>query len=142
MTLSERSRATIFQHLEPLLGEEATEEMLSHFPARDVEEPASKEFIRAELAISRAEVQAEIGALRQEVQAEIGGLRQEVQAEIGGLRQEMQAEIGGLRTDLYDKLESFADQIHREQRQMLTWLMSTIVGTGGLIIGVTTALAR
>jgi hypothetical protein len=56
MPLSERSRATIYQALEPVVGEEAISEMLSHFPARDVEEPVTKEFLRAELASTRAEL--------------------------------------------------------------------------------------
>lgn len=56
MPLSERSRTTIYQALEPVVGEEAISEMLSHFPARDVEEPVTKEFLRAELAELRAEL--------------------------------------------------------------------------------------
>lgn len=56
MPLSERSRTTIYQALEPVVGEEAISEMLSHFPARDVEEPVTKEFLRAELAEVRAEL--------------------------------------------------------------------------------------
>jgi hypothetical protein len=52
--VSERSRTTIYQQFEPLLGEKVVGEMLSYFPARDVEEPATKEFVRAELAELRA----------------------------------------------------------------------------------------
>jgi hypothetical protein len=56
MAMSEKTRTTIYRGLEPLLGEEAVGEMLSHFPARDVEEPATKEFVRAEIAGVRAEI--------------------------------------------------------------------------------------
>ena len=56
MALSERSRTTIYQQFKPLLGEKVVGEMLSYFPARDVEEPATKEFVRAELASLRADV--------------------------------------------------------------------------------------
>ena len=45
--------------------------MLSYFPARDVEEPVTKDFLRAEL-------QTEIGALRAELHSEIGDLRAEM----------------------------------------------------------------
>ena len=51
MALSEKSRSTLYQGFTTLLADEqAVEEMLSYFPARDVEEPATKEFIRAEVA--------------------------------------------------------------------------------------------
>ncbi|MGI8709476.1 MAG: hypothetical protein ACR2LA_00555 [Acidimicrobiales bacterium] len=43
-----RSRSTIYQTFTTLIDdEEAVEEMLSYFPARDVEEPVTKEFLRA-----------------------------------------------------------------------------------------------
>jgi hypothetical protein len=70
MALSERSRSTIYQTFEPMLGEEVIGEMLSHFPARDAEEPATKEFVRAEVADVRTEiagVRAEIAQLRTEL---------------------------------------------------------------------------
>ena len=41
--------------------------MLSYFPARDVEEPVTKEFLRAELAEFREEIRAELGPLRSEL---------------------------------------------------------------------------
>lgn len=67
MALSEKARTTIYQGLELILGEEAVGEMLSYFPARDVEEPATKEFIRAEMA----GVRAEIAGLRAELVGDI-----------------------------------------------------------------------
>ncbi len=65
------------------------QEMLSYFPARDVEEQVSKEFLRAELAEMasglrsefRAEIRAEIGALRTELREEI---RRMVWMNLGG----------------------------------------------------------
>jgi uncharacterized small protein (DUF1192 family) len=50
-----------------VLGEEASAEMLSYFPARDVEEPATKELVlltRAEFKADIAEVRVEIEKLR------------------------------------------------------------------------------
>ena len=67
MALSESSRSRIYQGLVNFIGEEAIDEMMSYFPARDVEEPATKEFVRAEIA----GVRGDINGLR----GEINGLR-------------------------------------------------------------------
>jgi hypothetical protein len=56
VAISERSRSAIYQALSPLAGEEPVSEMLSYFPARDVEEPVTKELLRAELAELRTEI--------------------------------------------------------------------------------------
>src|SRR5699024_12404333 len=72
MSLTERSRHKLFETFTALVDDEqAVEEMLSYFPARDVEEPVTKDFLRAEL-------QTEIGALRAELHNEIGSLRAEM----------------------------------------------------------------
>ena len=74
MALTERSRSALYQGLSVVVADEqAVEEMLSYFPARDVEEPVTKEFLRAELAEFRAEFRAEMHALmRQQAQWMIG----------------------------------------------------------------------
>ena len=72
MPLTERSRHKLYETFTALIDdEEAVQEMLSDFPARDVEEPVTQDFLRAEL-------QTEIGALRAELHSEIGGLRAEM----------------------------------------------------------------
>lgn len=93
MALTERSRSAIYHGLSGVIrDEEAVGEMLSYFPARDVEEPATKEFVRAELALLRADLTGPVEGLRVEMHSEIAGLRAEMHSEIGGLRAEMQAE--------------------------------------------------
>ncbi len=74
MALSQKHRSSIYQQLTPILGEEEAEALLSHFPARDLDEPVTKEFVRAELAGLRAEM---IG-IRGEMMGEIGSLRAEM----------------------------------------------------------------
>jgi hypothetical protein len=64
MALEEKLRSSIYRKLVPMLGEEESAAMLAHFPARDVEEPATKEFIRAELAELRTELKGDTGDLR------------------------------------------------------------------------------
>ena len=56
MALSEKLRRSIFRKLSPLIGEEETAAVLSHFPARHVEEPATKELVQLEAALLRTEL--------------------------------------------------------------------------------------
>jgi hypothetical protein len=55
VAISEKSRSSLYQALSPIAGEEAVGEMLSYFPSRDIDEPVTKEFLRAEMATLRAE---------------------------------------------------------------------------------------
>ena len=63
MTLSQKHRSTIYQRLEPILGEEEAEALLAQFPAEELDQLATKEFVRAEIAV----VHTEIAALRTEM---------------------------------------------------------------------------
>lgn len=131
MALTEKSRAALFQGLSNVVDEEAVEEMLSFFPARDVEEAVTKEFLRAELAemelrmmtAFRSELRSGLDGLRSELRTELGseieGLRSEVKSEVGGLR----SEVGGLRSEI------------REEIRRMIWLnVGTLVAFAGVII--------
>ncbi|WCO68931.1 hypothetical protein PO878_09365 [Iamia majanohamensis] len=64
MALTERSRATLYRWLSDLIhDEEAVGEMLSNLPAYDIDQVATKDFVRAEVG----EVRAEIAELRTEI---------------------------------------------------------------------------
>ena len=94
MSLSQRSRTALFLGLTELIAdEEAVEEMLSHFPSRDLDEPVTKEFLRAEISGLRAEMHAMGGDHR----AETSSLRAEMHAMGGDLR----AEIAELRAEMH-----------------------------------------
>ena len=56
MALSQKHRSTIYQRLEPILGEEEAEALLAQFPGNDLEELATKEFVRAEISDLRTEM--------------------------------------------------------------------------------------
>jgi len=67
MALSQKHRSSIYQGLSEFLGEEEVEALLSHFPARDLDEPVTKEFVRAEIADLRVEMHAGFGSIRAEM---------------------------------------------------------------------------
>ena len=75
MALTQRSRTALYRGLTQLIqDDQAVEEMLSYFPSRDVEEPVTKEFVRAEIAGVRAEiagVRAEMAEMRADLQTEM-----------------------------------------------------------------------
>jgi hypothetical protein len=56
MALQEKHRNTIYTEFTKTLGEEATQALLSQFPARDVDEPATK----ADLDLLGAQLRLEI----------------------------------------------------------------------------------
>jgi hypothetical protein len=63
VAISEKSRSALYQSLGPIAGEEAVGEMLSYFPARDADEPAGKDFVRAEIADLRSEMHRSLNIL-------------------------------------------------------------------------------
>ena len=55
--MTERSRSARYQRLTDLIDDEdAVGEMLSDVPARDLEEPATKAFVAAQIAVLRADL--------------------------------------------------------------------------------------
>ena len=91
MALTERNRSALYQGLTTVIDEEAVEEMLSYFPARDVEEPATKEFLRAETALLRTELKDDMTVLRTELKDETALLHTELKDDMAVLRTEMAA---------------------------------------------------
>lgn len=116
MALSQKHRSSLYQHLAPLVGEEEAEALLSQFPSRDLDEPVTKEFVRAEMS----EVRAEIA----EVRAEIAELRGDVGGAIAGLRADLSGEIAGLRAEMHDRF-----------RQQTVWIASAMAIGMGLAAG-------
>ena len=58
MALLEEHRNTIYNAFVSLMGKEATQAMLSQFPSRDLDEPVTREFLRAELGELRDQLTA------------------------------------------------------------------------------------
>ncbi len=101
MSLTERSRVALYQGLITVIDDEqAVEEMMSYFPARDVEEPVTKEFLRAELGDVRVEMAGLGAGLRGEMAALGSALRSEIAAGDAGLRDEMAALGSDLRGEM------------------------------------------
>lgn len=65
MALSQKHRSSIYERLAPIIGVEEAEALLSEFPSNDLDVPATKEFVRAEIADLRAEMHGGFAALNE-----------------------------------------------------------------------------
>ncbi len=116
MALTEKSRSALYLGLTELIADEqAVQEMLSYFPARDVEEPVTKEFLRAEMAVLRAEM---------------ADLRTEMA--------ELRAEMADFRTEMRTEMADFRTEMERNLRSLQTWTIGTGISLGGLIVATST----
>ena len=113
MSLTERSRAALYQGLITVINDEqAVQEMMSYFPARDVEEPVTKEFLRAELAANReqicTELRSEMLTLGRELRVEMAAQRDELSAATATLGRDLRSEIHRLALINIGSLVAFA----------------------------------
>jgi len=108
MALTQRSRSAIYAGLSDVITDpQAVEEMLAYFPARDVEEPVTKEFLRAEMS----DLRAEMSVLSAELRGEMSDLRTELRGEMSGLRTELRDEMAALRLDMEAKFNRLLFQL-------------------------------
>ncbi|CAN5128014.1 hypothetical protein BH20ACT3_BH20ACT3_03370 [soil metagenome] len=129
MALSQKHRVTLFTKLAPLVGEEETEAMLAEFPSSDLDVPATKDFVRAEL-------HNEIGQLRAELHNEIGQLRGELHHETGELHRSLArlaAQVGQLEGQMQDQIGQLEVRIGERMRGQMIWLTGVVVAALGLL---------
>ena len=127
MAMLEKHRNVLYRHFVDEIGEEATQAMLAHFPARDVEEPVS----RADLATATA-------ALRSDLATATAALRSDLAATTADLRSEIAATTADLRSEIHEVslgLEALRTEMHRLlNRQMVA--LTTVIGIAvGVILG-------
>lgn len=97
MALTERSRAALYNGLHAIIeDEEAIGEVVSYFPARDVEEPATKEQVRAE----SAGVRTEVAKLRGDMDTGFAKLRGDMDTGLAAMRHDMDTGFAGVRADM------------------------------------------
>lgn len=80
MALDAAHRASIYEKLRPVLGDEDANALMSGFPASEAHELVTKDFLRAELAEFRTEVGGQIAELR----LEMAELRSSLTVRLGG----------------------------------------------------------
>lgn len=124
MSLSQKSRTAIYEALANLgTDPDAVEEFLSQFPSRDLDEPVTKEFLRAES-----------GTLR----AEMADLRTELHGEMADLRTELRGEMAELRTEMHVGFADIRTEMHQGFQRMTLSLAALMVSMTGVMVAAVT----
>jgi hypothetical protein len=101
MALSQKHRVALYEFLEPQLGDDVTEALLSEFPTDPGDELVTKQFLRAELAELRTELHTGLGDVQSGLRGEIADVQSGLRGEIAQLRVEMeQIHTKAMRTTL------------------------------------------
>jgi hypothetical protein len=146
MSLSQRSRSVIYDGLNRIIeDQEAVEELMSHFPARDLDEPVSKEFhraetatLRAEMALSAAELRGEMAELATGLRGEMAELATGLRGEMAELRTDMRSEMAELRTDMRVGFAEIRTEMHRGFQRMTLSLAALMVSMSAVTAGLVT----
>ena len=85
MALTEKSRSALYQGLSTIADEQAVQEMLSYFPARDVEEPVTKEFLRAELSDVEHSIRSDMSAMETGIRADMSAMETGIRADMSAM---------------------------------------------------------
>lgn len=107
---------------------------MSHFPSRDLDEPVTKEFHRAESATLRTEMAEGYGQLRTEMADGAARLR----TEMAELRTEVRAEIAELRTEMHVGFADIRTEMHQGFQRMTLSLAAIMVSMTGVTVAALT----
>ena len=72
MTIDAAHRASIYQKLRPILGDEDANVLMSQFPAVEADILVTRDHLRAELAELRTELRGEMGSLETRLTVRLG----------------------------------------------------------------------
>ena len=140
MALTQQSRTEIYTALTSIIPDQAVEEMLSYFPARDLDEPASKDYIETRIAAVQVQMSDMEARLTQAMHAEINGLRAElvdrIDAQGTALGDRIDTQIAVLHTKIdqqgdrldarIDRFEERMDARFRHQTQLMVAVMVAV----------------
>ena len=90
MALDAAHRASIYEKLRPILGDEDANLLMSEFPSVEADELVTKDFLRAELALTRGELREELALTKGELRGELA----EVRSEMGALETRLTVRLG------------------------------------------------
>ncbi len=146
MSLSQKSRTAIYQGLSDVITDpEAVEELLSHFPARDLDEPVTKEFHRAETASLRVEMAESAAQLRTDLADSAAQLRTDLADSAAQLRTELadsaaqlRTEMAELRTEMHVGFADIRTEMHQGFQRMTLSLAALMVSMTGIVVAAVT----
>lgn len=114
MALQEKHRNTVYNAFVPLLGEEVTEAVLSHFPARDVEESVSREHLDRRFAEQNAGIEAQLIAIRADIDQRFTEQNAHVDRRFVEQNTEFDRKLDELRAEFDRKLDDLRAEVNRK----------------------------
>jgi hypothetical protein len=99
MALTQKSRSDAYEGLRSIMNEQSAEELLAHFPSRDLDEPVTREFVHAEIAGVRTEIageRTEIAEVDKRLTTQIAEVDKRLSTQIAGLDKRLSTQIAGL----------------------------------------------
>ncbi|CAN5700397.1 hypothetical protein BH24ACT4_BH24ACT4_24990 [soil metagenome] len=151
MALTERNRAAVHQGLSRIIDEEAVAELLSNIPARDIDEPSTREHLQTEVALVRVDIAhvdakltsqvsgldtrltAQIAELDTRLTRQIAELDTRLTGAISELDTRLTGRISELDTRLTGQLATLDGRITQEAHRNLTWTVGSMVALLALL---------
>ena len=152
MALSAQHRSILYTEFVDRLGPDVTEAFLAEFPAREGDEPITRDFLRAELSVTRGELRGEMADLRGELRGEMADLRNDLTGQMAGLASTLGGEMTDLSSDLRTDLGGQMMQLQlavaaleariaqseaafqKESKRQLAIIVTAILGTGTAVL--------
>jgi len=99
--------------------------MTSPLDPDDFDKPASRGFVRYELAVTRGELREEIAATKLELKQDIANVRAELKQDIANVRAEIKQDIADLRNEMMERFNKLD--------RSLWWKLSVAVGAASAL---------
>lgn len=126
MALSEKHRSTLYNQLGDTVGDyEAVGELLSNIASRELDEPATRDFVAAQVQ----DVRTEIESLRTQISESEVRLTRYVHQELAGFRSEMagfRTEIVGIRAEVA-QLRAGIDGLRSDMNRTNQWMIGLVI---------------
>lgn len=143
MALAQKYRDTIYSSWSVDFGDEAAEALLLHFPLREQDEPATKEFVqsrtaelRADVADLRGETRAGFAEVREEIRTgfvRVDGRFTAVDARFVELRGDLNTAIAGVRSEVAGLRNDMSEALHRQTGLMVALFIGVATVLGAVI---------
>ncbi|MBL8777840.1 MAG: hypothetical protein JNK12_18010 [Acidimicrobiales bacterium] len=105
-----------------------TEAFLAEFPAREGDEPITRDFLRAELSVTRGELRGEMGDLRGDLTGQMADLRGDLTGQMADLRNDLTGQMADLRNDLTGRMAGLASTLRGEMTDLSSDLRTDLGG--------------
>jgi len=138
MARLEKHRNVLYKHFVDEIGEEATQAMLAHFPARDVEEPVTRADLATATAALRSDLATTTAALRSDLATTTAALRSDLATTTAALRSDLATTTADLQSEIHEVslgLEALRTEMHRLLNRQIVALTTVIGIAVGVILG-------